>query len=517
VAGPFSSALRILAVLLASSAHALMPPPSLARDTSSLQDDTAAAGSNQFTVMPSSLSFGDQKVASLSAPRTIMIATLAGSPGEFTFAITGADAADFMQANTSEYLSLGFAYATLAFMPRFPGTKSASLTITRSGATVAVPLTGNAVLTGTFEIVNSLTGKVLDVAGGSTSNGALIEQNSPSGRPPQQWRFVQTGGGYYRIVNVSTGKAVNVTGESTTNGTQIEQWNCHAVYLTWNASVSQGIVGYNVYRGTASGGPYIRLNSKLVLATSYVDIAVQSGQTYYYVTTAVNGNEMESARSDVAKATTPLSASDQEWELVAVDAVHYKIVSKLSGKVLDVTGGSEVNGTPVQQWRYLGNPQQRWVLIPVQPYYIANAWSGKVLDVPNGSSEDGALVQQWSANRNKQQDWQFLPVGGQYYALLNFLTGKVLDVSGFSTSNGALIQQGQYLQGGNQQWKLVPLTVKDSLGGFIFGALNFKLLNRLSGKVLDDTGFSLSDGTVMQQWTYVGGANQQWRFVPVPN
>jgi hypothetical protein len=501
-------------VLLAGSTHALIPQPGLARDVSSLQD-AATAGTNQFTVMPSSLSFGDQKVASLSAPRTIMIATLAGSTGEFTFAITGADAADFMQANTSEDVFRGFAYAVVVFMPRFPGAKSASLTITKSGSTAAVALTGNAVLTGTFEIVNSLTGKALDIAGGS--NGALIEQNSLSGRPRQQWRFVRTGGGYYRIVNASTGKALDVAGQSTANGTQIQQWNSHAIQLTWTASASQGVLGYNVYRGTASGGPYIKLNSKLVPATSYVDITAQSGQTYYYVATAINRSATESARSDVARATTPPSASDQEWQLVAVDAVHYKIVSKLSGKVLDVTGGSELNGTPVQQWQYVGNPQQQWLLIAVQPYRIANAWSGKVLDVPYGSPEDGALVQQWSANGNKQQKWQFLPVGGRYYAILNSLTGKVLDASGFSTSNGALIQQWEYLQGGNQQWKLVPLTVRDSRGVFVFGALNFKLVNRLSGKVLDDTGFSLSDGTVMQQWTYLGGANQQWRFVALPN
>jgi hypothetical protein len=524
VAARVSSALRIWAVLLAGSTDALIPRPSLARDVFYLQDtgvaglqDAAAAAANQFTVSPSFLSFGDQKVASLSAPRTIMIATLAGSTGSFTFAITGADATDFMQANTSEDLSLGFAYAVVAFMPRFPGTKSASLTVTRSGSTVTVALTGNAVLTGTFEIVNSLTGKVLAVAGGSTANGAQIDQNSFRGGLRQQWRFVRTGSGYYRIVNASTGKALDVAGDSTANGTEIEQWNCHAVFLTWTASASRGVIGYNVYRGIAMSGPYRKLNAKLVAATSYVDITAQSGQTYYYVTTAVNGGETESARSDVAKATTPLSASDQEWQLVTVDGAHYKIVSKLSGKVLDVTRGSELNGTPVQQWQYLGNPQQHWALIPVQPYYIANAWSGKVLDVPDGSPDDGALVQQWSANGNKQQLWQFLPASGRYYAILNSLTGKVLDASGASTSNGALIQQWEYLRGANQQWKIVPLTVRNSRGRFVFDALNFKLVNRLSGKVLDDTGFSQSNGTLIQQWTYLGGANQQWRFVPVPN
>jgi hypothetical protein len=235
------------------------------------------------------------------------------------------------------------------------------------------------------------------------------------------------------------------------------------------------------------------------------------------VTTAVSRGGDESVKSDEAHAATPVTGADQEWQLAAVDGVHYKIVSRLSGKVLDVTAGSALEGTPIQQWRYLANPQQLWVLIPVKRYQILNAWSGKTLDVTGGSTENGALIQQWAANGNKQQQWQLIPVGSGYYAVLNYLTGKVLDVYGLSTSNGAFIQQWKYLQGLNQQWKLVPLTVTDSSGSFVSNALNFKIVNRLSGKVLDDTGFSQSNGTLIQQWTSLGGANQQWRFASVPN
>jgi hypothetical protein len=69
--------------------------------------------------------------------------------------------------------------------------------------------------------------------------------------------------------------------------------NPHSVDLTWTASVSAHVTGYNVYRGTVSGGPYTKLNSSLVAGTGYTDTAVQAGQIYYYVATAVNtsGNE----------------------------------------------------------------------------------------------------------------------------------------------------------------------------------------------------------------------------------
>lgn len=75
------------------------------------------------------------------------------------------------------------------------------------------------------------------------------------------------------------------------------------VALTW--SDSGQVSGYNVYRGTTQGGPYPnKLNSSLVPQTSFTDSTVQSGTTYYYVTTAVN-NGQESAYSNPASASIP--------------------------------------------------------------------------------------------------------------------------------------------------------------------------------------------------------------------
>jgi hypothetical protein len=46
----------------------------------------------------------------------------------------------------------------------------------------------------------------------------------------------------------------------------------HAAQLSWNASTSV-VSGYNVYRGTASGGPYTQLNPAPVGSTLFADIA----------------------------------------------------------------------------------------------------------------------------------------------------------------------------------------------------------------------------------------------------
>lgn len=78
----------------------------------------------------------------------------------------------------------------------------------------------------------------------------------------------------------------------------------HSVTLNWIASTSPNVVGYNIYRGTTRGGPYSLLTAQ-VTGTTYKDTAVQAGQTFYYVATAVDSNSMESVYSNEATAVIP--------------------------------------------------------------------------------------------------------------------------------------------------------------------------------------------------------------------
>ena len=78
----------------------------------------------------------------------------------------------------------------------------------------------------------------------------------------------------------------------------------HSATLSWAASTSTGIAGYKVYRATNSGGPYTLLASP-GLVTTFVDSTVQAGQTYYYVTTAVDSSGNESGYSNQAQTVVP--------------------------------------------------------------------------------------------------------------------------------------------------------------------------------------------------------------------
>jgi hypothetical protein len=98
----------------------------------------------------------------------------------------------------------------------------------------------------------------------------------------------------------------NATDSPTTEaltGSATEQ-SQHSVALSWDASTSQ-VVGYNIYRGVASGGPYTKLNTSANASTAYTDNSVQSRQIYYYVTTAVDSSNVESLYSNQVTASIP--------------------------------------------------------------------------------------------------------------------------------------------------------------------------------------------------------------------
>ena len=218
-----------------------------------------------------------------------------------------------------------------------------------------------------------------------------------------------------------------------------------------------------------------------------------------------------------------LGGENQQWRLVPLGGNFspggFKIVNRLSGKVLDDTGDSLTSGTIMQQWTDLGGANQQWLITPVQYQIIASATAvslpgvnvsvqfPEVLDVPGGSTANGTVVQLWSYNGFPQQQWPSVPQPDGSVAILNRLTHKALEVSGSSPANGAAIDQSDFTGAANQKWSEV----------YQFGPNPsvFAIVNQQSGSALDNTGFSLVNGTHLQQWTSTGAANQFWIFLPV--
>jgi hypothetical protein len=97
--------------------------------------------------------------------------------------------------------------------------------------------------------------------------------------------------------------ATNSPGTITLGGNGIAA-TTHSVELSWAASTSAGIVGYNVYRASETGG-YSKLDTSLVTGLKYTDATVAAGTTYQYVVTAVDSLGLKSACSAAISATVP--------------------------------------------------------------------------------------------------------------------------------------------------------------------------------------------------------------------
>jgi Abnormal spindle-like microcephaly-assoc'd, ASPM-SPD-2-Hydin len=183
------------------------------------------------------------------------------------------------------YPKLAVSPATLSFGNVTVGS-SASLeaTLTASNAAVTISSDGS----NSSEFLLALKLPVTIPAGQSIQVTVQFKPNA-SGTASGKARFISNASGS------PTDELLTGTGVAPSS---------HYVDLSWDSGGGQP-VGYNVYRGTVSGGPYTMINTSLDSSTNYTDYTVVSGTTYYYVTTEVNARGQESGYSNVAKAVIP--------------------------------------------------------------------------------------------------------------------------------------------------------------------------------------------------------------------
>jgi hypothetical protein len=226
---------------------------------------------------------------------------------------------------------------TVSFAPT-AATNSAKATISIASNDAASPLSigvqGTAVSANaswsiapgslTFQNVNVQTSQYLDVQLSNSGNTAITVNSvtvtgsgfSSSGlnagtviSPNQVIHFLAA---FHPSTAGNAAGTLNLTGSSSAAPLSVSlagnavnaTTSAHSVTLTWTETGS-GIAGYNVYRGTTSGGPYAGINTSLVPSTSYIDSSVAPGGKYYYVTTAVDSSGNESGFSNEASATIP--------------------------------------------------------------------------------------------------------------------------------------------------------------------------------------------------------------------
>jgi hypothetical protein len=146
----------------------------------------------------------------------------------------------------------------------------------------------------------------INLAGTSYSilSGAGAVTLSPNQSTSVSIQFApKTAGSANGSVSIASNAAPSAS-SVTLSGTGVAPSVAHTVGLNWGASTST-VAGYNVYRSSVSGSSYAKVNSALLAGLSYSDASVQSGQTYYYVATAVDASGNESVYSHEVPALIP--------------------------------------------------------------------------------------------------------------------------------------------------------------------------------------------------------------------
>jgi len=269
--------------------------------TQTLSESLTNSGGSSVTITQASASTGAFSISGLGLPVTL-------TPGQsFTFGVafapttSGSVAGTISVASNASNPQLQIALAgsgngAAGQLAVNPGALNFGSVIVGQSHSMTATLTA----TGSSVVVSSASAGSSEFAVGGPSLPLTI----PSGQSasfsvtftPQSSGTASAGASFASNATNST-MQVSLTG----SGTPPPQ---HSVNLSWNPSTS-GAVGYNVYRGGTSGGPYTEINPTLDPSTTYTDNTVLGGQTYYYVSTAVDSAGVESGFSNQVKATIP--------------------------------------------------------------------------------------------------------------------------------------------------------------------------------------------------------------------
>jgi hypothetical protein len=103
-----------------------------------------------------------------------------------------------------------------------------------------------------YTIVSRHSGLALDIQGVSTEPGAILTQYTNWANPNQQFRFIDSGGGYYRIQARHSGLVLDVWDFSTADGATVAQYtNLNGTNQQWQ--VNKDAAGYYSFVNRNSG------------------------------------------------------------------------------------------------------------------------------------------------------------------------------------------------------------------------------------------------------------------------
>lgn len=342
---------------------------------------------------------------------------------------------------------------------------------------------------GTYALgMDSSPRSVVDVSGGSASNGANIQVYASNNTAAQRWvikNALDSNGqptGYVTIAHAGTSSALDVTGGGKKSGNNVQQYVVNGTAAQRWIPVKQANGSFVFYSG---------LGRNLVLDVS--GGSVSNGANVQIWT--ANGSAAQ--RFIAIDAHSHVEAGCQT---VADGMYQINSVSD-SFTCLDVAGGSVSNGARIQTYATNGTMAQCFKLSYDSAtgfYSIRSAKSTKGLDLDSGDIFPGAKVQQWDfPGIGLNQQWRIEP-DGDSYLIRSVASNLVLERKPDGSVTTA-IESGSAAQ----HWAFEVFTVSLDEGCY-------SICSDSTGKYLDVTGGSYADGTLLQVYTGNGTLAQKF-------
>jgi len=300
---------------------------------------TGSGTASSVSLSATALTFASLAVATTSAAQAVALTNTGNASLSIpSITVTGTNTSDFSQTNTCGNSVAANSSCTISvtFTPAATGARTAAVSISdnAAGSPQTVSLSG----TGTAPAVSlsptSLSFGSQAVATGSTAQTVTLTNSGnatlsitslvPTGANASD--FAETADTCGSSVAAGGNCTIEVTFTPSASGQRtatlsitdntsgspqtvsLSGTGSHDVILSWAVSGTSGVVGYNVYRGTTSGGENSTpLNSTPINGTTYLDENVTAGATYFYAVTAVGSNGTQSAASAETEATVPTS------------------------------------------------------------------------------------------------------------------------------------------------------------------------------------------------------------------
>ena len=322
---------------------------------------------------------------------------------------------------------------------------------------------------GTYEIVSSKNNnKVLDIVGGSISNGASVQIFNWNGSMAQQYEIIKNQNGYYTIKNVKSSLYVGVT-------------------TNWNQMKSSRLVqGVNA---SSKGAQFIFTRNS---DGSWVISSAWDRRYVFdlYGGSTNNGSPIQiySSNGTVAQSWKLLKVKNTREEMdklapqnkyAIADGTYFIASSLNTSYVFDVYGGRVQNFSNIQIYKSNNTKAQTWSFIKyesprdhlnamakeynediTESTYVIECYTNNnvVFNASNGN------VQLANANKASSQKWKIKKDAMGYITFINVGTNKALDVYGGKAQSFTNVWQYAYNDTYAQKW----IARKNSDGSLTF-------------------------------------------------